>query len=285
MDKPELHTDVSGQRLAFDYWLVVHLDSIKKIFLRIFIVLDALLIIYSLWGLVSYGMYWYRYRDDLNSQLQQSFKINSASRNQPQDLLVGDISVLSGGHNSYDLVVKLKNPNTSWGITDLSYYLKYNSGQTATSTVTLGPNQEVYLSALGINSARRIMEPELVITNRSWLKIKANQDLNDLKLTAANPTYHPGVGNGRKWVTFTAKNDTTNNYLDVLWQVALLNGQTVVGYNNLTIERLPALSSLDQEISWFENIPAVTGVEVVPYLDVFDKSVRYTIPGQVQNQY
>ncbi|RJQ35342.1 hypothetical protein C4566_00810, partial [Candidatus Parcubacteria bacterium] len=72
-------------------------------------------------------------------------------------------------------------------------------------------------------------------------------------------------------VTWQAQNLSLYDFWEVDWQIALFDGDNLVGVNEAKSRDFKSLESRDIEVAWLKDLPRVTKVQIFPVLNWLDK--------------
>lgn len=272
--------DLSEKGLKWGYWYITHKQQVKKIFTGSLILLCAIIWIKPVYGLIVYL-----------AQIPQDNRIMAGlSRNildfpgyiektKPKEISILMPQVIYTGDNNYDFVAQVTNPNESRGIAELTYQFVSGNFYSPTDTISFLPNQTVYLMSLANESKTRLAEPSLKIINLRWQGIHERISLEDNPIKITDQEFGETAEGSRFRVGFTAANVSLDNYWEVDFQAVLFAGAKIVGVNRITLERFVSGDSRPVELSWFERLPRVSQIEIVPVVDVYDKNNYFTVAG------
>jgi hypothetical protein len=283
MDEYQIH-ELSNKQLKLGYWYITHRQRLKK---TAVIILGLAAI--AIWTVVAFGLVKYLVSLSRDSGLVAEIAATRVdyesffARNKPQDLVVLPAEVIYNGDSSYDFWTRVTNPNQNRGVARLSYQFVSGNFITATSSVTILPGQSVYLLSLANLSGTRLASARLNIIETRWQSWQAQSVFTENPIITGQPAFYNNLETTRSWVSFTAKNQSIYNFWEVDFQAILFSGSRVIGVNQLNLERFLAGSEREVEISWFERLPRVTKVEIVPIVDVYNRDNFFTLPGEVEN--
>jgi len=276
--------ELSNKQLKLGYWYITHRDRLKKTG----IILLGLAVV-VIWTVVLFGLVKYVISLSRDSGLVAEIVATRVdyesffARNKPQDLTVAPAEVIYNGENSYDFWSLVSNPNQNRGVADLSYQFLSGDFITPTSSVTVLPGQSVYLLSLANLSETRLASARLNIINIQWQSWRSPSVFTENPIITGQPAFYTDAETTRSWVSFTAANQSIYNFWEVDFQAILFSGSRVIGVNRLRLERFLAGSEREVEISWFDRLPRVSRVEIVPVTDVYDRDNFFSLPGQVEN--
>lgn len=275
--------DLSEQQLKFASWYVYHKILLSKIFIGFLILLNVIFWGYGLYGLTNY------YLIDgprFNQAMRELGRFPNFSainaKTEPQSLGVGITEVLSAGKGKYDLAAKVSNSNPVW-YAEFDYDFVADGKALPTRHGFILPGEEKFLINLGVESTSRVRQASLELSNLHWQRIdphvipdysawkgeRFNFVFEDVKFLPA--VIRDTITVSR--VTFNAKNLTAYGFWDVGFYIFLYRGSSLAGINYITLEEFLSGQTRPVEVSWFEPLPSVTQVKVVPEVNIFDSKV------------
>jgi hypothetical protein len=248
----------------------------------IYIAVDAALIVYGGWGILKYLVIDAGARKQEQLQNSQSL-LNPAvhQANTPQPLALSGAQILANGAK-FDLIALVRNQNPKHGA---SFTYRFVSGSEATQPQKgfILPGEEKYVATLGASFASRPSAVQLELMDVQWRPIDrhAIPDLaafekDRLTFTVTNPLFDPAVPVDTKTVgktTFTLTNATGYGYQAVRVLVVMYTGSAITAVNEATLVALQPGETRNAEVTWFDTLPAISKVEVLPEVDVLDDAV------------
>ncbi len=273
-------TPMSEKGLRLAYWYVTNKLLLKKILIIILIIVNALLAIYLIYLLV-FNLY--IYRSDYQAMLSNLATINQdypslRTANLPQDIQVGQIKVLPN-NEKYDLMVEIANPNAQWWAS-FDYKFQINNDEfTETRNSFILPGETKKLMDLAVPNGD--LASRLVLSNVVWQKETdyANLQRLRLKFDIQNVEYVPAseLGVGQELavsrVLFTIYNNTAYNYKNIKLLILLKSADNIVAVNQIASGALKSNQSKKLESTFFQSLPRITSVEVVPEVNILDDDV------------
>jgi hypothetical protein len=270
---------MSEKGLKLAYWYVTNKLLLKRILIIVLIVVNALLAIYLIYLLV-FNLY--IYRSDYQAMLNNLATINQdypnlRAVNLPQDIKIGQIKVLP--HNeTYDLMVEIANPNDQWWAS-FDYKFKINNEFTETRNGFILPRETKRLVDLSVTNGN--LASRLVLSNVVWQKEINYSSLKNLRLRfdIQNVEYIPAIelGVGQELsvsrVFFTIYNNTAYNYKNVKLLILLKSADKIVAINQIASDTLKSDQSKKLESTFFQDLPRITSVEVIPEVNILDEDV------------
>ncbi|MFA5413120.1 MAG: hypothetical protein WC348_01070 [Patescibacteria group bacterium] len=276
-------TDFTESQLKVASWYVSHKILLKKIFIGFLISLCAIF-----WGLGLYGLinYYFIEGPSFNLAMRELSRgvdysaINSAI--QPKGIEIGTTTIFSSGKGRYDFSGKIFNSALNWRA-EFTYNFLVDGVARPDKSGFILPGEEKYLFDLGVSAGTKPRQAVLEIKNLKWQRIDAheisdypawqNDHLNfpitDVKFTPAAVAESIPISRA----SFTVRNATAFSFWDVGFEIFLYRGSSIASINYVTLEEFRSGQNRLVEVSWFETLPSITQVKVVPEVNIFDPKV------------
>lgn len=269
-DSPSVRT------LNFGLWLA----SNRRSFIRGFIMFLILVCLgFFLYSGYHYFMYFFGNQAE-NDKLLGSSASNQvvSQKNLYSDLILGVPQVFSN-KNSYDLALKIKNPNDKF-VARFDYCFT-QAGQDISCTPSfVFPQEEKYLLSLG-QELKSSDQVSFSLRNLSWSRLNAhtypdwpqfykshtNFLVSELKFNQQEAI--PGFNN----LEFVLTNQTPYNFWSVPFNILIFNGSNLVGVNSYTAKDFLSQASLSVKLSWSGRLNSAQSVSVVPNLDIVSPDI------------
>lgn len=275
----------------FSSWYVNHRERLKKIGYGIFIAFDVVLLLFVAWTFFdTYVLSFAAERravaevvllgqDDLNAYTQA---------NAANDLTNDSVTVIGIGDGKYDLVSTITNPNTQWWV-EATYTFTSGSDELATGSLFLLPGDEKPAIAFQVESETVPRNVEMELSEIMWHRVDVHEVgdydvwftdhqnfiLEDVRWSTDDSLEDP-IGR----VQFEVSNDTAFSYYDVVFYVLLKRGGRIVGVNQTSLQSFDSFETQDVSLSWFGTLPAVSSVDVIPEVAIFDVEVYKPLEGE-----
>jgi hypothetical protein len=271
---------VSESQLHWSEWWVNHREQVRKFGIGVFVFVDVILLGIGIWGFVDWlALGGLREENAIRQMTGQNYgRFGGVGLEEVQ---IGAPFILPGGTGKVDILATIENRNQSfWAEIEYSYIVG-GVEQPSLTTFVL-PGQVKYLVHLGA-PAESGSSVELKIDRRVWHRAgmfgaESLQALYDTRLDirGENPIFVPSDPLATTPVSsakFTLANHTAFGYYDVDLLVLLYRADTVVGVNKVRADRLEAGEKKPMEIFWYQLLPQVSRVEVIPDINIYDESV------------
>lgn len=266
-------------------WWVAHREGLRRFAIGVWIVFDTALLVFAV-GVFT-DAFLIRYEDErglIRSLLIDNptalYETTQARAARPL-VVNGDPLVLSGTEGAFDLALDVRNPNKDWWA-EVTYGFRYRGDQmTSLQTVVLVPESSQLLVALGVEGARPTgatleierlawhrIDPHDIVDIDAWKQDRLSFVVSEASFT--NLGGGSGAPVGRS--VFSVTNNTAFSYWSVPLTVALRRGSSLVGVTTTVIEQLEAGETRPLELSWFQPLPTVDAIDVVPQINPFDVS-------------
>ncbi len=278
--------NITEKQLKFGQWLLTHKEKLIKIPIYILLVFCVITVGYSLYGWTIHFLEVGKLSQSFNQMVSLQIDFDSYhSRNRPEPIKFIEPTVIDTGGNKYDIVARVENPNSKWLVKELVYQFQSGEYLTPTTTVYILPKEGRYLMSLGNQSERRLSNLQLKIISYNWQRMKSELELPQINFPTTDVKFYVNDDKSRSWVSFFTTNETIDNFWEVDWQAFLYSGRKLVGINQVRLEQFLSGQTREVTMSWFERLPRVTEVEVMPIVDLLDPDVTYQIPGEAERLY
>ena len=276
-------TDFTEGQLKVASWYVSHKILLKKIFIGFLISLCAIF-----WGIGLYGLinYYFIEGPAFNLAMRELSRgvdysaINSAI--QPKGIEIGTTTIFSSGKGRYDFSGKIFNSALNWRA-EFTYNFLVDGVARPEKSGFILPGEEKYVFDLGVSAPTKPRQAVLEIKNLKWQRIDAHeisdyaawQDdrlnflITDVKFTPAAVAESIPISRA----SFTVRNATAFSFWDVGFEIFLYRGSSIASINYVTLEEFRSGQNRLVEVSWFETLPSITQVKVVPEVNIFDPKV------------
>jgi hypothetical protein len=276
--------NISDKQLKIARWYLDNRQKIRKKALTVIIIVGAIAWLIALWQLVIYLT-----STEVYEKMMSGFANNEINytetheRLKPNDLIISNPILLNLGASTelaqrikYDLGVLVENPNTNWRLDSISYYFVWDGGQSEIKKSFIMPKEKKYLLVLGQETEEKISNPQLVISDFGWQRIKStdNEKLEILPLLLAgdgNLNYiYPKDGiKAVPKISFQIKNKSVHGFWQVNFIIILKNGKKQVGFNVSTAKSWQSGEERQIETLW-PDIPTHDSIEIETEVNVFD---------------
>jgi hypothetical protein len=267
------------KQLGFAYWYVTHKLLLKNILIAGLIVFDVCLIAFNLYILIlNLGVNQKSYQQNLASLIMTNPNYAASRLSMlPQAIQVGQINSYANMDKN-DIVAEIVNPNASW-LATFDYQFKVGSGATESRRGFIFPGESKKIVALAVADGGAVSD--LAILNVKWQKLldfadvykqKFNFDIKNIKYI---PPGELGLGQAISVsrVTFDARNNTAYDFNNVNF-VLLLNASGQIAAVNLANSgEFLSGKTMQLESTFFQRLPRITSVEILPEVNIFDPSV------------
>ena len=286
------YNDPSGlsvSEMDFGLWLSENRHKLLRILTIFLIVLSAGLFIFSSYYYVIY----------LSSGGNTSLVTNnivSSPRQVTADLLIDPVQVFTG-ENSYDLAVKLTNPNDKF--TANFQYCFTQAGQNLTcGDAYIMPGEVKYVLDLAQVISGTPGDIVFQTSHIFWQRIDAHKipdwgsyASSHLNFVITNQTFTPAASNslsnkvGLNTLSFTVQDQSAYGYYQAPLDLLFFNGTTLVGVNRYDLENINSGETRQVNITWPGSLPGVTQTQIVPDINIMDPSVYLPYTGPAAAAY
>jgi hypothetical protein len=287
---------IADLQLKISLWFVTHKLLLKKILIGTLIGVSVLLYGFSIIGAVKILVYQKGDYEALMASLSLrniNYEIWREAQ-KPADLQLLELKILNSTEGRKDIVAMAKNPNSNFIIKKLKYQFVKGDEILAENETYLWLDEIKPLVAFGVEGVSNSSDVQLQVADISWWRIKKPQEFKDFiqsrlqfnikDIKYQSPRQSPVNGKlPHSQVTFTVTNQSIFDYWEVGFYVILYSGTRIVGAHYIEEEQFKSLETRQVSVSWFNSLPSVNRVEVIPELNVLDQGV-YMEKGMVTGE-
>lgn len=197
-----------------------------------------------------------------------------SSKNLYANLIVAPLQVIAGS-DSYDLALKIKNPNDKF-MARFSYCFSEAGAVKICQNGFIFPNEEKYFLALGqkFSSTSNI---SYELQGLSWQRINthtypdwSNYYLTHTNFLASNIKFNQSesLGADVNNLEFTLSNKTPYNFWDIPLNILIFSGEKLVGINIYSAKELLSQENRQVKLNWQGRISQSSAVQIMPNLDI-----------------
>jgi hypothetical protein len=188
-------------------------------------------------------------------------------------------------NGKYDLYEVITNPNAKWWAT-FDYCFKGGDGEQACGKEFILPGEKKYITALAeaFNSAPSDLN--FITDNLDWNKIDNhlipdwNTYRNDhLNISLSNQLFTPAANNAStdklslNSLAFSLTNNSAYSYWEAPFTIILTNDSGIAYLTSYTASNFGSHSSRDVKLTWAGGMGAVTGISVIPDLNILNNNI------------
>jgi len=218
------------------------------------------------------------YEQQAVSLTTKKYWLEAHRDNEPKPMSVYETKYIRTGTGLYDLTASVANTNENWAISEVTYHFVVNNVVLSSQTGFLNPGEERIFYQPGYVSNKPISNIKLKIEDVRWRQFESDTMtvdwlIEDIKF---KPTSREIDGNQSftipPSVTWTATNNSLLDFWEVDFQVALYNGDNLVGVREWKQNYFDSLETKELEVIWLSDLPRVSDVKVHPVLNLLDRS-------------
>ncbi|MBU0597247.1 hypothetical protein KJ641_02340 [Patescibacteria group bacterium] len=281
--------DLSYKEFKFANWVVSNRLLMKKIGIGIIIGWCVISLGYSGFRWAEYLIVGYWGDRDMTNQIASEIENYNAIQSlySAQNLVLGRTQVFDAENNKYDFFTEVKNSNKNW-LAVLEYKYSYGGGETEMREVTILPQTELPVVILGYENSSFPSSAKLVIENIRWHRIDPHM-ISDVPAFMAERivfviddfNFVRGATSGLSTnrVAFDIINSSAYSYWQPEFSLVMLNGGSVVGVANITVDQFRTGDTHSVDLRLFDTSINVTDIMVIPMVNVFDESA-FMSPGE-----
>ncbi|MDP2648104.1 MAG: FxLYD domain-containing protein [Candidatus Yanofskybacteria bacterium] len=195
-----------------------------------------------------------------------------------QPLEIISSQIIQTQDQEYDFIAFIQNPNTAYGVSELSYEIRFlNPSHVEVARrggkFYIQPGQTRYIVEQAIESEDSIVSAELRFENPQWQKIEGEKTAIDFPLKSEQ---YQDIGSAPVYSQFEGVISNNSNFdLDRVDVTVLLldQAEAVVGVNTTVIRTLPARTERYFKVTWPFKVPGtVARTRVIATTDVLNSS-------------
>lgn len=266
----------SVRTLNFGLWLATNRRLFFRSFILFLILICAGFFIYSGY---HYFMYFFGNQAENDKLLGPSVSNQVLSQKNLYSDLVFSAPQVFGNKGSYDLAVKIKNPNDKF-VARFNYCFTKAGQDIICLPGFVFPQEEKYLLALGqdLSGSEQI---SFGLRDISWSRLSAhtypdwpwfyknhtNFVISELRFNQqeAIPDFNS--------LEFTLSNQTPYNFWSVPFNILVFNGSNLIGVNSYTAKDFLSKETIAVKLSWPGRLGSARTVSIVPNLDIISPDI------------
>lgn len=286
----------SGWQWRFGAWLTTHRLQARRWAVILLIVAGVSIWPYTIYRLIMYytveEQQWRVVEEYLTKNLINYQDIQSWRR--VSQIAVLESGVLSGSQQKADLFARVTNPNTDWAVAGFKYRFVLNSGATPWRQSFLLPGEEKYLLELAVAGGGQNSLPNLEVSEVNWQRVNKHQipdyavyyqeyfnfKIEDIKFNSSSESLATNKVPVSE-ASFKVANNTAYNFWRVGFQVILYSGRSVAGINYITLEQWQAGEQRPVSVYWYERLPGISRVEIIPEVDILNSDAYMKLEGGI----
>jgi hypothetical protein len=290
-DETPVGSGFTEGELQFASFWVRNKIAVRKAVYAALIIVNAVFWGYAFWGFIdAYALSYPR-----ESRITQEIAANEViarqlSSNRPLSVNVRQVDVFQNTDGRLDMIVPVENPNAQWAAT-FTYRFNVSGELTPQRSGFLLPGESSYLGEFGYSQSSAgakaaaltvddlkwmRVDPSVVGSDYTeWLKRRNTFDISEVKQS------RDVLINGKPVLrtTFTFGNPTAFGYWNVDLYVILKRGDVAIAATKVALTKVASGDSRPVSLDWFEQLPTVSDVQVVPVVNYLDPAA-YMPAGQ-----
>lgn len=274
------------------FWIKVR-RPLAKIGLVLWAVADVVLILFALWVMIDTFLISYEPERTLfaGMAVNQNNRHSVVLSTSPETIKLFDADVFALGDDRYDFFAQVENKNEDYWV-EFDYYFTYSSGQqTEPQHAFVFPLNAKPLVDLAVSLDKAPSQVQVVVDEVEWHFVDPHQipdfaafEAARLNFIVKDTDFIPSLDFDTVVArsSFTVENDTAYGYWEPVFYVLLYRGTSVAGVTKARIDQFASDDTKTVEQNWFGNLPAVTEIEIIPEVDLFDPNVFMPVKGAIQ---
>ncbi|MCX6798430.1 MAG: hypothetical protein NTX66_04455 [Candidatus Falkowbacteria bacterium] len=197
-----------------------------------------------------------------------------SNKNLIADLLISAPQIFDN-HGSYDLTLKMKNPNDKF-MAHFDYCFWQAGEEKICQAGFIFPGEDKYLLALG-QKLSSTADVSFRLKNLSWQRINthiypdwANFYKTHTDFVATNIKFNEteGLGGDLNNLEFTLSNYTPYNFWAVPFDILIFNGNDLISVNTYTAKEFLSQEAKTIKLNWGNRLGNSKSITIVPNLDI-----------------
>jgi hypothetical protein len=273
-------------------WWIEHRGPLKRIGTALLAVFDATFLAFSAFGLLDAFVLSVDREDRAVAEMVafgqvdlRQFSLAHAAK----PLSVSETQILALSDQRYDFSSTLSNPNKEW-YAEFRYAFMVGDQETDEASSFILPSEEKPIVSLAFALESKPARARLEIRHLAWHRVDAHAILDYDRwkedrlgweisdVVFSRDLQIDGEEIGR--MSFSAVNRTAFSYWEPVFTLRLMRGNSVVGVSRTTMDRFESGDARDVTVHWFGAIPAVTRVEVIPEVNLFNSEEYMPLKGE-----
>lgn len=280
---------LSEKQLKFGYWYVTHKMQLRNglIFFLLLVATGSILSSVYLFSKI-YLFEDVRYQRVMAQITKPVVNPQAILAAQAKQLSVGTVRAMEGGNATVDVVTEIANPNMHYWASWTGQFVEQNTTTTQREMYIL-PGETKEIADLGIVSPTGMRSARYQITDIQWHKVNPHELANyqafrDNRLqfainnTSFSTAPSPDGKSTVSRVVFDVTNRSAYSYWSVQFLVNLYRQTSLAAVNSVEIQELKSGETRHVEVVWVQDLSAVSKVEVLPFVNIFDAKT-YISPG------
>lgn len=268
---------VSNFKLKASYWYVSHKLQLKKLLIAFLILLGVGFYSYSIYqAIMILFVQEQNFRQDMANLSENLIDYPYFHEvNKPHDVQILKFDIVRSRDSHYDVVAYVKNPNSKWIASRVSFQLIVGGVVVAEKVGFIYPNEEKYFAIFDQEVSLQ-GSPILKIAKVDWRRYRQFEEFAEprLKFDVSDIEFKPSIDSGIRGelpvsiLNFKITNNSAYSYWQVGTYMVLSSSQRVVGANYISLDQFKSGESRDVEMRWYESLSSVNKIEVLPEVEI-----------------
>jgi hypothetical protein len=275
---------LTEKQLRLGYWFVTHKLQMRQVLTVALFVLCVGFLLFTVGMLIKL----YIIEDSGTRRLERTAAQSLVNPNAlkaalPKALTTKPVEVLDGGQGRFDTAVLVANPNDDfWAEWDGRF--SADGATTTAKTSFILPGETKTFVDLGVESTTRLRNVRYEMGNLRWHRLNRHEipeyarfrdtrvhlDIQNVAFTATPSLDGKSVISR---VSFSVTNRSSYSYWSVRFLTKLFRGTSLAAVNAVELQQLSTGQTRQVEVVWVQDLAAISKVEVVPEINIFDRDV------------
>jgi len=282
-------TDVNGlsmKTLEAGLWWSKNRQGLKIILTVILALIGIPLVIYAIYGFGDYLLYGMNADNKIMINFEKSALVGQSyfTARAIKTPILSPAGYLND-NGKYDLYVQVSNPNAQWWAS-FNYCFTRTDGEKSCGSDFILPSETKYILSLAQTFANNPDDLRFSLSDLRWTKIN-NHDIPDwskyqadrLNISFSNQQFIPAAANAVSEKTqlnslsFTATNNSAYSFYEAPLTIILSGNFGFIYLDRYLLTDFTSNQSQNVKITWPGDIENVTGINIVPDINIMDQRV------------
>ena len=268
--------EVSDTWLKINYWFLTHKKDLQKWWVIVFLAVDIFFIIFALTNILLYLISIPRESRLIYQMSSQTAAYQEVKEiGKPYDLEIIEVQAIPAGYQNFDIIMKVKNPNTKWAAKEIQYKFLIDGNESEIFESFVLPEEEKFIFGMSVEYISTVGATpnniEVSIEKVNWQRIKDIRKYPEVRFDIDNIDYGFAAANINV-INLTA--DITNNSIYDFWSakfnIVLYSGSRIIGVNQSSIEMFKSFEVREIYSRWTNISADITEAVITPNVNILD---------------
>ncbi|MBI2644726.1 hypothetical protein HYW94_00930 [Candidatus Uhrbacteria bacterium] len=268
--------NLTDEELEKSYWFLTHKDRILRM-----IAMTLGIICFFIWAIAIFlavriiFIPWQDYQGMLSDLKKQYSSL--LIRPLVQDIQKDSVSFIQSEEGTYDLYVRVKNPNSLW-LAYVDAVFSADESPLPPQKAFLLPEEEKYLMFPGLKRTSQPTTLGLEFQNISWNRVSKKEKeempqklrftVKDIKIAPIQQIEGGAISYTK--LTFKILNETVYRFWDISVPLLVKTGDQIIAINTIPLTNFGFGETRAMESRWYADLSNATAVDILPTVDIFN---------------